>query len=78
MTPFNHAFDAPAAMEAVNPLTAAGRAALDEMITLQATIIAYIDDFKFLMILTLAAIPLVLLLRKPAAPAALDHSAVME
>ncbi len=38
------------------------------MITLQATIIAYIDDFKLLMILSLAAMPLVLLLRKPAHP----------
>ena len=36
------------------------------MITLQATIIGYIDDFKLMMILSLAAMPLVLLLRKPA------------
>jgi DHA2 family multidrug resistance protein len=65
-------------MHAFNPLTAAGRAALDAMITLQAVIIAYIDDFKLLMILSLVAMPLVLLLRKPATPAAVDHSAVME
>jgi MFS transporter, DHA2 family, multidrug resistance protein len=31
-----------------------------------------------LMILSLAVMPLVLVLRKPAAPATLDHSAVME
>jgi DHA2 family multidrug resistance protein len=78
VTPFNHAFDAPVAMHAFNPLTAAGRAALDAMITLQAVIIAYIDDFKLLMILSLVAMPLVLLLRKPATPPAVDHSAVME
>ena len=63
---------------ALNPLNAAGRAALDGMITLQSVIIAYIDDFKLLMILSLVAMPLVLLLRKPARPAAVDHSAVME
>ncbi len=78
VTPFNHAFNAPAVMHALNPLTAAGRAALDGLITSQAVIIAYIDDFKLLMILSLAAIPLVIFLRKPATPAAVDHTAIME
>ena len=36
------------------------------MVTMQATIISYMDDFKLMMILSLAAMPLVLLLRKPA------------
>jgi DHA2 family multidrug resistance protein len=78
LTPFNHGFAAPAVMHALNPLTAAGRAALDGLISLQAVIISYTDDFKLLMILSLAVMPLVLLLRKAAAPAAVDHSAVME
>jgi DHA2 family multidrug resistance protein len=78
VTPFNHAFASPAIMHSLNPVTAAGRAALDSLITLQATIIAYIDDFKLLMILSLIVMPLVLLLKKPSAPAAVDHSAVME
>jgi DHA2 family multidrug resistance protein len=78
VTPFNHAFNSPAAMHTLNPLTAAGRAALDGMITLQSVIIAYLDDFKLLMILSIIAMPLVLLLRKPATPATVDHSAVME
>jgi DHA2 family multidrug resistance protein len=78
VTPFNHGFQAPAVMHALNPLTAAGRAALDAMITLQSVIIAYIDDFKLLMLLSIAAIPLVLLLRRPAAPAAVDHTAVVD
>jgi len=78
VTPFNPGFHAPAVMHALNPLTAAGRAALDSMITLQAVIIAYTDDFKLLMILSLAALPLVLLLRKPAGKVEVDHSAVME
>jgi DHA2 family multidrug resistance protein len=79
VTPFNHAFNTPAVMQNLDPLKAAGRAALDGMITTQATIIAYMDDFKLLMIMSLVSIPLVMLLRKPgsnAAPA--DHAAVME
>ena len=52
--------------------------ALDSVISLQSEVIAYIDDFKFLMILSLGVIPLVFLLKKSAKPAAIDHSAVME
>jgi DHA2 family multidrug resistance protein len=63
VTPFNRAFDNPAA-QAISPWTAAGRAALDQFINGQAAIIAYINDFKFLMIAALVAMPLVLLLKK--------------
>ena len=78
VTPFNQAFGNPAIAQAMNPYTAAGRAALDGVVTLQATVISYMNDFKLMMILSLAAIPLVLLLRKPGTPAKVDHSAVME
>ena len=78
VTPYNQAFSDPAISQAMNPYTAAGRAALDGLVTLQATIISYVDDFKLMMILSLAAIPLVLLLRKPGTPAKVDHSAVVE
>ena len=44
----------------------------------QAQIIAYIDDYKLLMIATLVAIPLVLLLRKSAKPRGVDHSLAVE
>ncbi|MDL2407363.1 DHA2 family efflux MFS transporter permease subunit [Rhizobium calliandrae] len=77
VTPFNHAFDATVA-QAVSPLTMAGRAALDGMITTQATIIAYMDDFKLLMLMSICAMPLLVLLRKPKAPPAVDHSIAME
>jgi len=40
-------------------------AMLDGEITRQATTIAYIDDFKLMMIVALLAVPMVLLLRKP-------------
>ena len=59
-------------------MTAAGRAALDAVITQQAQIIAYIDDFKLLMIVTLAAIPLLMVFKKPAAGGGLDHAVAME
>ena len=60
VTAVNRAFAEPNITQFWNPLTAAGRAALDAMITQQAQIIAYIDDFKLLMIVTLAAIPLIM------------------
>ena len=43
---------------------------IDGLVNAQSAMIAYINDFKLMMIVTLAAIPLALLLRKPrAAPA---------
>jgi DHA2 family multidrug resistance protein len=78
ITPYNRLLQHPAIAHALNPLTLAGRSALDGMVTLQATIIAYIDDFKLMMILSLAAMPLLLLLRKPEGGGAPDHSIAVE
>ena len=78
VTPFNQAFQNPEVMRLMNPLTEAGRAALDGAVTLQATIISYVDDFRLMTILSIAAIPLLLLLRKPDKAPAMDHAAVME
>jgi DHA2 family multidrug resistance protein len=44
--------------------TLAGLRAIDGSVTHQATMIAYNNDFKLLLILTLAVVPLVLLLRR--------------
>jgi DHA2 family multidrug resistance protein len=66
VTPVNRAFENPLIAHAWNPLTAGGRAALDAVITQQAQIIAYIDDYKFLMIATLVVIPLLMVFRRPA------------
>jgi len=60
----NRAFDNPTIEQFWNPVTAAGRAALDAMITQQAQIIAYIDDYKLLMIATLAVLPLLIVFTK--------------
>ncbi len=78
VTAFNHAFDNGIVRQTLSPWTASGRAALDQAIQTQASIISYIDDFKLMMILALAAIPLVLLLRSAPASGENDHSMVME
>jgi len=54
----------------MSPNTQTGLAALNVEITRQATMIGYLDDFRIMMMVTLVAIPLLLLIRKPArAPA---------
>ena len=78
VTAVNRAFESPMVMRFWNPLDAAGRAALDAMITQQAQIIAYIDDFKLLMIVTLAAIPLIMVFKKPPSGTSAGHTVVIE
>ncbi|WP_096701090.1 DHA2 family efflux MFS transporter permease subunit [Magnetospirillum sp. 15-1] len=78
VTPYNRMLSIPGIAQALSPSSAAGRAALDGIITQQATIISYMDDFKLLMVLSLLVMPLVLVLRKPQGPAGTDHGAVME
>ncbi len=45
--------------------SAAQLAAINAFVTRQATMIAYLDDFKLTMLLAIAVIPLLLLLRRP-------------
>jgi MFS transporter, DHA2 family, multidrug resistance protein len=68
VTAVNRAFDDPNIAAFWNPVTAAGRAALDAMVTQQAQIIAYLDDYKLLMIATLAMIPLMIVSDRPQHP----------
>jgi MFS transporter, DHA2 family, multidrug resistance protein len=65
VTPFNPLLQFPQIERFWNIHTAAGLATLNQEVTRQAAMIAYIDDFKLMMIVTLAAIPLLLLVRKP-------------
>jgi len=44
--------------------TPSGMAALNAEVTRQAAMVAYIDDFKLIMLIALASIPLLLLLRE--------------
>jgi MFS transporter, DHA2 family, multidrug resistance protein len=78
VTAVNRVFETPAIAQFWNPATDAGRAALDAMITLQAQIIAYIDDFKLMMIVTLVAIPLLIVFKKPPSGRGEDHTLVVE
>jgi DHA2 family multidrug resistance protein len=77
VTSVNRGFENPAVAQFWNPLTDSGRAALDAMITQQAQIIAYIDDYKLLMIATLTVMPLLIAFKKSSSgdPA---HAAVMD
>jgi len=75
ITAVNRALETPSIAHFWDPFTAAGRAALDATITQQAQIIAYIDDYKLLMIATLALIPLLILFknsREMSPPAAVE------
>jgi MFS transporter, DHA2 family, multidrug resistance protein len=62
VTPFNDALQAPDVSAILNIATDAGRAMMEQVITQQAAIIAYANDFKLLMYLTLATIPFVFLI----------------
>jgi DHA2 family multidrug resistance protein len=63
VTPFNRMLQSGMVGHLWNPDLAAGAAALDAEITRQATIIAYSDDFKLMLVTTLFVMPLILLLR---------------
>jgi len=69
----NRGFDDPIIAQFWNPLSAAGRAALDTLITRQAQIIAYIDDYQLLMFATLAAIPLLIVFKRSSGASAPGH-----
>jgi DHA2 family multidrug resistance protein len=78
VTATNRIFAAPGILRFWDPLTAAGRAALDAMITQQAQIIAYIDDYKLLMIATLLVLPLLIVFRRTSGRSGEAHTMAME
>jgi DHA2 family multidrug resistance protein len=49
----------------LNPNTAAGITALNSEVTRQASMVAYVDDFRLMFIITIACMPMLLLMRKP-------------
>jgi DHA2 family multidrug resistance protein len=69
VTPFNDALAMPNA-SMLNLHTDTGRALMDAIVTQQASIIAYANDFKLLMYLTLATIPFVFFIGTSRTPAA--------
>src|SRR5262249_51922757 len=60
LTPFNDALRMPNVASTLDMETDAGKALLDFIVTQQAAIIAYANDYKMLLILSVVAMPLVL------------------
>jgi DHA2 family multidrug resistance protein len=65
VTPFNRMLQSGGAYLYWNSATSAGLNALNAEITRQASIVAYMDDFKLMLIVTLPAMLLLFLLRRP-------------
>ena len=78
VTPLNRVFEMAGVREFWNPATASGAAALNAEITKQASIIAYGNDFKLLMLLALGMLLLLPLMRRPARGAAPAGHAAMD
>ncbi|MBN8875785.1 MAG: DHA2 family efflux MFS transporter permease subunit [Rhodospirillales bacterium] len=77
-TPLNRAFQG--AAESLLPVTPHGAQALDQIVTRQAQIIAYSNDFKLMMITSLPILLLLPLMRRPQPQQGgkAEHAAVME
>ncbi len=65
VTPFNRALQTGAASRFWNPGSIHGATMLNQEITRQSQIIAYIDDFKLMLVLAIVVLPLLLLTRPP-------------
>ena len=75
----NPAWHNPAVAAAYDLHTPVGAAFLDSAVTQQATMIAYIDDFWFMLMLTLLMLPILLLIKPPKRDAVMDEThAVMD
>jgi DHA2 family multidrug resistance protein len=62
VTPFNDALQMQDIARNLDVTSDLGRAMLDQIVTQQAAVIAYANDFKLLMVLALATIPLIFLI----------------
>jgi DHA2 family multidrug resistance protein len=81
VTPFNDALQMPDVASHLDTHSELGRAMLDVMVTKQAAMIAYINDYWLLMVLTLAMIPLILIIgtsKKKPSEGELQEAAVLE
>jgi DHA2 family multidrug resistance protein len=63
VNPFNRALQSGAAAHFWNPASVHGVTLLDQEVTRQATIIAYVDDFKLMLVLAIVVTPLLLFTR---------------
>ena len=78
VTPFNRALQSGAAARFWDPSSIHGAALLNQEITRQSQIIAYVDDFKLMLILAIAVLPLLSLTRPPRQTASPTASAAPE
>jgi MFS transporter, DHA2 family, multidrug resistance protein len=81
ITPFQRLFqNSPPIHRFLDPGTPAGAALLNQVIDHQAQVIAYLADFKLMILTTLPIVPLLLVMRRHAAAPGLsaEHAAVME
>jgi MFS transporter, DHA2 family, multidrug resistance protein len=84
ISPFNDALRMPDAAGVLSTATEAGRATLDAIVTQQAAVMAYSNDFLIMTFVSLCAFPLLFLIRgsKPSArgpaPKSEAHAAVMD
>jgi DHA2 family multidrug resistance protein len=62
INPFNHAMQMPNVRGMIDMSTDAGRAMADVMVSLQAQIIAFSQDYQMVMLFTLCAIPLAIMI----------------
>jgi DHA2 family multidrug resistance protein len=65
ITAFNRLLAPPRIAAFWSPFSKGGSAALDGVINQQAQVIAYNNDYRFLMFATLATLPLLLIIRRP-------------
>ena len=68
INPFNLALRRAVEVGAVNLSTPEGLSAINAEVTRQAATLAYLQDFRLMMFVTLSALPLIFLLGKPARP----------
>ena len=79
VTPFRRLMqDSPSIHHFLDPGTPAGAAALDQLVGQQAQAIAYLADFKLMMITTLPILPLILIMRRRSAALSAEPAAVLE
>ncbi|HVY43098.1 MAG TPA: DHA2 family efflux MFS transporter permease subunit [Hyphomicrobiaceae bacterium] len=77
VTPFNRMLQTGGAYLLWNTAARPGVAALNAEVTRQASIIAYVNDFKFMLLISLPTVLLLLLMQRPSTPpAAADHAVI--
>ncbi|HEY1935980.1 MAG TPA: DHA2 family efflux MFS transporter permease subunit [Acetobacteraceae bacterium] len=75
VTPFNRAIDA---IRMLNPMHPHGAALLDRIVNNQASIIAYVDDYKLMIFTSVPSLLLLLLMRRPRVVARVVETEAME